>query len=66
MSQKKTRAFPKKVFIYVCDYDDNDEPICCVSTTVDDIPEDSDGEQIGSYSLEETSTFRINRHLQKK
>ena len=63
MSQKKTKAFPKKVFIYVCDYDDNAEPIYCVSTTIDGIPEDLHGERISSYSLERKGTFKVERFI---
>lgn len=62
MPGQRKKGLPKKVFIYVCDYD-NGEPIYCVSTTVDGIPEDSHGERIGSYSLERTGTFKVERFI---
>lgn len=59
MPQKKTRAFPKKVFIYVCHHNKKGNPCYAVATEVDEIPGDSDGEQIGSYSLESTGTLVV-------
>lgn len=63
MSTKRKKAFPKKLFIYVCDYDDDKKPIYCASTTLDGIPEDEHGERIGSYSLEKMGTFKVERFI---
>ena len=61
--EKRKRGLPKKVFIYVCDYDDDGELYYAVSTTLDGIPEDEDGERIGSYSLEETGILKVERFI---
>lgn len=66
MPKQRKKGLPKKVFIYVCDYDEKSgEPYYAVLTTVNDLPEDQEGEKVGEYSLEEVGVFRINRHIQK-
>lgn len=63
MSKPKTTAFPEKVFIYVCDHDKDGNPYYAVSTDLDGISEDQDGERIGSYSLEGIRRFKIERSM---
>ena len=56
---------PKEILVYCCDYDEEDgTPIFAVAKNVDDIPDDTDGETVGNYTLNRVSTFQLKRELQ--
>lgn len=53
----------KEILVYVCDWD-NGEPLYAIASNVDEIPEDCDGQIVGNYVLNYTSTFKVKRELQ--
>ena len=56
------KRFPKEIFVY--QYDEVDgEAVYSVARTVDEIPEESDGEKVGVYVLDRHNTFRVLREL---
>jgi hypothetical protein len=54
---------PKEVLVYVCDYEEDGTPILAVVKNVNEIPEDSDGEKVGNYTLNRVATFKVKREL---
>jgi hypothetical protein len=56
------KRLPKAILVY--QYDEADgEPVYAVALNLDDIPEEVDGKKVGSYMLDQQSTFRIHREL---
>ena len=56
------KKFPKELLVYVCDYSDG-KPIYAVAENVNEIPEDCDGNPVGNYMLNRSSTFKVKREL---
>lgn len=54
---------PKKILVYVCDYETNGTPVLAVATKLGDIPEDSNGDVIGEYKLITESKLTVKREL---
>ena len=59
MSKKE---LPKTIMVYVCDEVDG-ETIYAVAHTVEDIPEEFDGEKVGTYTLSSKGIFRVMREM---
>lgn len=55
-------TYPKHLYVYVCEYD-KETPILAVAETLDEIPEDQDGEMIASYSRNFTTKIVIKKTL---
>lgn len=55
---------PKEILVYVCDLDQNNNPIYAIAENVAEITEDSDGDKVGVYTLNRTATFKVKRELQ--
>lgn len=53
---------PKEMMIYVFNYEDG-KPQFAVAERLDEIPEDCDGNPVGSYSLNRQSSFKVKREL---
>lgn len=47
----KMKTLPNRLWVYVADYDDDKEPILCVSKNLEDIPHDAEGDLVGEYRL---------------
>ena len=56
------KKLPKEMLVYIYDYDDG-KPVFSVAANVDEIPEDCDGNPVGNYTLNRTSTFKVKREL---
>ena len=54
---------PKKILLYVCDHENDGTPILAVATKLDDISEDSNGDEIGEYELITKSRLEVKREL---
>lgn len=54
---------PKKLYVYVCNTDDQNCPIYAVAIDLDEIPDDQEGHDVGCYELTRTQTLRIQRSL---
>jgi len=54
---------PKEILVYQCDEVDG-QPVYAVALTVDEIPEDADGQKVGIYVMNRADTFRVRRELQ--
>jgi hypothetical protein len=57
------KKMPKELLIYVCETLDDDTPIFGVARNVDEIPEDSNGDKVGVYTLNRACDFRVRREL---
>jgi hypothetical protein len=56
------KKLPKELLVYVYDHADG-EDLYAVARSVEEIPEDCDGELVGNYTLNRTSTFKVKREL---
>ena len=54
---------PKEILVYVCDFDDNGNPIFGVALNTDEIPINYNGDKVGNYTLNRVATFRVNYEL---
>lgn len=52
---------PKKIWAYIADTLDDGSPLWCLSETLDEIPEDQNGETIVQYTLDHKATFIVTR-----
>ena len=57
------KKLPKELLVYVFDHDEKDNPVYSVAEKVDEIPEDSDGNQVGVYTLNRAYKFSVKREL---
>jgi hypothetical protein len=60
--RKKKSAMPEEILVYVCEYD-QEKPIFAVALNVTEIPEGSDGDTIGVYTLSRETTLSVKREL---
>lgn len=60
---KKKNKMPKELYVYIGDWDGED-PILCVAEKLSEIPEDCDGNLVGSYALASEGVFGVSRFLQ--
>ena len=56
------KRLPQTVYVYQSDTVDG-IPVFAVTTALDEIPEDAEGQKIGVYELMMVSTFMIKRSL---
>jgi len=59
----KKNLFPTGLYVYKLPDDDDDVYYCAVES-LDDIPEDLNGEVIGCYKLNDTLRFTVKRGLE--
>lgn len=59
----KTKKMPKEILVYVCDALEDGTPVYAVALNVDEIPEDSHGDKVGNYVLNNEMVFRLKREL---
>ena len=57
------KSFPKEILVYICDYDEDGNPIFAATPDIGQIPEDVDYEEVGRYTLSSTPIFRVRREL---
>ena len=54
---------PKTILLYAIDYNEDGTPIFAVATGLDDLPEDSHGEEVGQYELVSKGKLEVSRTL---
>lgn len=62
----KLMRMPRKIFVYPCDYETDGKPILAVATMLEDLPEDSNGMEVGEYQLIAENKFEVKRQLQPR
>lgn len=53
--------FPKQLIVFICDHTDAGKPIYAAVEDLQEIPEDTDGNQIAFYDREKVARFRVKR-----
>lgn len=54
---------PKRILVYVCDYDKDSTPIFAVATNLKEIPEDYENQPVAEYTLVKQGKLVVNREL---
>lgn len=57
------KQMPKEILVYVSDTLEDGTPVYAVANNVEEIPEDTQGQRIGIYTLNTTSVFKVTRSL---
>lgn len=55
--------YPKQLYVYVCDYDKDTTPIYAVARTLDEIPEDQNGETLAIYTRTYQSKLTVKKAI---
>lgn len=56
-------SMPKEIYVYVCDKLEDGTPVYAVASHIEEIPEDTQGQRVGTYSLKDTHVFKVTRIL---
>ena len=59
------KKLPNTIYVYACDYDDDQQPIYAVVTDVNELPEDCEGEVIGTYTFTKSAKLQVTRSLKE-
>lgn len=57
---------PSEIYVYVCDTDEDGSPIFAVAAHPSEIPEDHNGETVGSFRIEALWKFEVSKGLKRK
>jgi protein involved in sex pheromone biosynthesis len=60
---KQERLFPIELLVYVFDRDEDGTPMYAIATSIDEIPEENDGEEVANYVLNRVRKFSVKRLL---
>jgi len=59
-------SWPKDIYVYVCDREEDGDPILAVAKYPDEIPTNIDGEEVGLYQFTGKGKFKVNPTVVKE